>query len=115
MKKAILVLAVLSTIAERASATIVVADDFETYNNTAAMNAVWNVATVGPGTLDLGPTGGRTTQSMAHPGGTTQKLNFTGISPSMTTNIAWSFDFYDDGDGNKRETVGHSNSVGTVI
>jgi hypothetical protein len=79
------------------------------------MNAVWNGTPQGIGTLDLGPDGGRSTKSISHLGGSSQKRGITAISPTLSTNIVWEFDFFDDGAGNKRVSGGLRNTSSSVI
>jgi hypothetical protein len=82
------------------AAHIIVEDDFESYANTAAMDSVWGAANAG--TLDTAT--GNPGQSMAHPGGVSGVQTFTATGASDADPITWSFDFLDDGAGNKRIT-----------
>ena len=87
-----------------AHATVLVSEDFESYADTAAMQAVWNEAPGGLGTLDTAQ--GNPGQSMAHSGGTTSNLLFTATIPTDSAPLIWEFDFFDDGNTNKRITGG---------
>ncbi len=77
------------------NATTILLDDFESYANTATMQAVWNEQASGVGTLNS--TQGNPGQSMAHPGGTTSNRLFTPTIPTDSAPLIWEFDFYDDG------------------
>lgn len=86
------------------AATVYIDDDFESYADTAAMQAVWGAA--GLGTLDttnaLSPT-----QSMAHPAGTDNTFTLgADLIPSDTEPVVLRGAIYDDGAGNKRFTIG---------
>ncbi len=100
------------------SAVTLLYDDFETYADTTEMNAVWNEGGTGLGTLDT--TVGDPSQSMLHPGGTTNNRAFTGTDPDDLDPIVWEFDFFDDGSDllteppapNKRLTSGLRTDAG---
>lgn len=86
-----------------ALAGTVFSDDFESYADTTAMQAVWGAA--GLGTLDaaLGNPG----QSMAHPGGTDNIVTVPVQQASASNPLIYSADIYDDGtSANKRLTAG---------
>lgn len=100
---ALLVMIALITAGAQA-ATVYIDDDFESYADTAAMQAVWGAA--GLGTLDttnaLSPT-----QSMAHPAGTDNTFTLgADLIPSDTEPVVFRAAIYDDGAGNKRFTIG---------
>jgi hypothetical protein len=99
-----------------ASGAVIFSDDFESYANTAAMNAVgaWGDAssTANPGTLATAV--GNPGQSMLHPGGATAKHIFAETTPTDTSPLVWEFDFFWDGSGNKRISGGlRDNGVGS--
>jgi hypothetical protein len=81
--------------ATQAHAVVLLQDDFESYSDTAALNAVWNETPGGVGTLDTAF--GNPGQSLAHNGGASQKRVFPATTPSDAAPIIWEFDFYDDG------------------
>lgn len=87
-----------------AKAGVLLTDDFESYADTAALQAVWNDQAGGLGTLD--GANGNPGNSMAHPGGTTSNRVFAATVPTDAEPIIWEFDFLDDGVGNKRLTGG---------
>lgn len=97
--------------ASTAKAVVLLQDDFESYADTAGMNAAWNGAPVGLGTLDQ--VEGNPGQSMLHPGGTTNKRVFAETIATDAMPITWEFDFLWDGAGNKRLSGGlRDNGVG---
>ncbi len=82
-------------------------DDFESYADTAAMQAVWGAA--GTGTLD--PNLGNPSQSGFHPGGAQNQVTIPGFIPTPANPVIYSVDIYDDGtSANKRITAGLRNS-----
>jgi hypothetical protein len=88
-----------------ADAAVIFSDNFESYADTAAMQAVWGSA--GVGTLD--PTTGNPGKSIKFNVATTAAVTsnqhtITGTTPSDANPITWEFDFLDDGIGNKRIT-----------
>src|SRR4051812_25063890 len=83
-----------------ANAATIFSDNFESYANTAAMQAVWGSA--GAGTLDTAA--GNPGQSMKHPGGVSNQHSFTATPATDINPIIWQFDFLDDAAGNKRIT-----------
>lgn len=86
-----------------ASAGVIFSDDFESYADTTAMQAVWGAA--GAGTLDgaLGNPG----QSMAHPGGTDNIVTVPVQQATAANPLVYTADIYDDGTAaNKRLTAG---------
>ncbi len=90
-------------IATNAQGAVVFQDDFESYADTAAMQAVWGAA--GLGTLDaaLGNPG----QSMAHPGGTDNIVTIPVTQASASNPLVYTAQIYDDGSSaNKRITAG---------
>ncbi|MCA9261042.1 MAG: PEP-CTERM sorting domain-containing protein [Planctomycetales bacterium] len=97
-----------------ASAAVLLTDDFDSYADTAALNAVWNETPAGLGTLDTAFGNGG--QSLAHLGGASQKQVFAATVPTDAAPIVWEFDFYDDGEGNKRLTGGlRDNGAGAAL
>ena len=106
----ILALAIVASLAVTAQATTIFSDDFESYADTAAMNAVWNNG--GSATLDTGL--GNPGNSMSHPGTSgsfsgenTNSISFGPIVPVGSEVLSYSADIYDDGtSGNKRVTAG---------
>ncbi|MFV2068989.1 MAG: PEP-CTERM sorting domain-containing protein [Pirellulales bacterium] len=124
MKRALLFTAFVLVSTQWATAEIVLQEDFESYADDAAMQAVWNEEPAGLGTLDtaLGNPG----QSMAHPAGTTSQRAFDPVSPleiptadpdvTRKLPVVWEFDFYDDGtdaeNPNKRITSGLRTDAG---
>lgn len=105
MKKAIAGLgcAAVMAFATSANAAVIFEDDFESYADTAAMQAVWGAA--GLGTLDnaLGNPG----QSMAHPGGADNIVTVPVQQASAGNPLVYTADIYDDGtSANKRMTAG---------
>lgn len=98
---AVLAMGLLST--SSASATTIFSDDFESYADTAAMQAVWGAT--GAGSLDTGI--GNPGQSMAHPGGTDNIVTVPVQQASATNPLIYTADIYDDGtSANKRFTAG---------
>jgi hypothetical protein len=86
-----------------AQATILVSDDFESYADTAAMQAVWGAA--GVGTLDTAV--GNPGQSMRQNGGVQNQQTFSPTTPTTSDRVVFSVDIYDDGtSANKRMTAG---------
>ncbi|TWU30347.1 PEP-CTERM sorting domain-containing protein [Bythopirellula polymerisocia] len=109
MKRSNILAAVCAAVAlagiGQVQAATLLSDDFESYVDTAALNAVWNEAPAGVGTLDTAF--GNPGQSLAHGGGSSQKRVFAATTPSDSAPIIWEFDLYDDGDtGGKRLTGG---------
>ena len=87
-----------------AVAAVYIDDDFESYADTAAMQAVWGAA--GLGTLDT-TNGLSPTQSMAHPAGTDNTFTLgADLIPSDTEPVVLRGAIYDDGAGNKRFSIG---------
>lgn len=85
-----------------ASAAVIFEDDFESYADTTAMQAVWGAA--GLGTLDAAA--GNPGQSMAHPGGADNIVSIAEIQATPADPIIFSADIYDDGtSANKRLTA----------
>jgi len=95
------------------NAATIFSDDFESYADTAAMQAVWGSA--GLGTLDasLGNPG----QSMAHPGGTDNIVTVPVQQASAVNPLVYTADIYDDGaSANKRLTAAlRSSSVANLL
>lgn len=87
-----------------ASAATIFNDNFDTYADTAAMQAVWGSA--GLGTLDTsGGYGG--SQAMAHPGGADNTYNLSAdLIPTDANPVILTTKIFDDGTGNKRFTIG---------
>ncbi len=87
-----------------ASAATIFSDDFESYADTAAMQAVWGAA--GLGTLDS-TNGSGGSQAMAHPAGTDNTYDLSSdLIPTDAEPVVLSGKIYDDGAGNKRFTIG---------
>jgi len=120
MKRTLLLSFMLLLTCEWATAGIVVQEDFESYADNAAMQAVWNEQAGGLGTLDAAR--GNPGQSMVHPGGTTSNRQFNAVSPmefpipntdeTRKLPLIWEFDLYDDGIPNKRITSGLRTDAG---
>lgn len=115
MKKAFLGLSCVAALAlaSSAQATVIIDDDFESYADTTAMQAVWGAA--GVGTLDtvLGNPG----NSMSFPGGVQNQQTISVLQATPANPIVYTVDIYDDGtSANKRTTAGlrHS-SVANLI
>lgn len=106
MKQFLSLLAVTAAIAPatQSLAATILADDFESYADDSAMQAVWNEQAGAAGTLDT--TFGNPGQSMFHPGGTTSNRLFGPVTPTDSQPMLWEFDFYDDGESGKRITGG---------
>lgn len=86
-----------------ASATTIFSDDFESYADTAAMQAVWGAA--GLGTLDAAF--GNPGQSMAHPAGSDNIVTVPVQQATASAPLIYTADIYDDGTAaNKRLTAG---------
>lgn len=111
---------VLGLALSSAQATIIVNEDFESYANTAAMQAVWTAAA--PGTLDTAF--GNPGQSMRHAPATSgtgapvaqNQMTISPLIPTATDPIVFSVDIYDDGlSANKRVTAGIRNASGANI
>lgn len=85
-----------------ASAATIFSDDFESYNDTAAMQAVWGAA--GLGTLDAAA--GNLGQAMLHPGGADNVITIPTLQASASAPLVYTADIYDDGTAaNKRITA----------
>lgn len=94
--------------ANAAHAAIIVTDDFESYADTAAMQAVWGAA--GVGTLDTAF--GNPGQSYRNNGGTQNQQTIAPLIPTASQRIVYTADIYDDGtSGNKRMTAGLRNAA----
>lgn len=86
-----------------AKAVTIFSDDFESYADTAAMQAVWGAA--GAGSLD--GAFGNPGQSMAHPAGTDNIVTVPVQQASAANPLVYTADIYDDGTAaNKRLTAG---------
>lgn len=85
-----------------AKAVTIFSDDFESYADTAAMQAVWDAA--GAGSLD--GAFGNPGQSMAHPGGTDNIVTVPVQQATAANPLVYTADIYDDGVANKRLTAG---------
>jgi hypothetical protein len=86
------------------SAMTLVDEDFESYDTTTEMNAIW----AGGGAGTLAPTDGYNgTKGMAHPGGTDNVLTLSQtVAPDATTGIRLVGKMHDDNAGNKRMSIG---------
>src|SRR3972149_9439475 len=117
MKRICLTLAiflfVLSATASIGWAATILADNFESYANTAAMNAVWTNG----GTAPLSLTNGNPNnpgKSLNHPGtaasfsgGNTNTRSFASVYPAAGEVLTFMADIYDDGtSANKRVSAG---------
>jgi len=115
MKKVIAGLGCASVMAfaTSAQAAVIVADDFESYADTAAMQVVWGAA--GTGTLDTGL--GNPGNSLLFPGGAQNQQTIATLQASVANPIVYTVDIYDDGtSANKRATAGlRSASVANLI
>lgn len=100
-------------------ATTIFSDDFESYADTTAMNAVW----ANGGTATLDPNQGNPGSSLFHPGsagsfsgGNTNTVSVAGLTPTTANPIVYSADIYDDGtSGNKRVTAGLRAAAGANL
>ncbi|MCA9260361.1 MAG: hypothetical protein KDA61_14215, partial [Planctomycetales bacterium] len=96
----------------------IIADDFESYADTTALGAVWNL---GDGTLDAAS--GNPGQSLNHPGtgasfsgGNTNSRTFAPTVPAAGQTLRYSVDIFDDGSSaNKRTTAGIRTAAGANI
>lgn len=115
MKKAIagLSCAAVMAMATSAQAVVIVQDDFESYADTTAMQAVWGAA--GAGSLDT--VVGNPGNSLLFPGGTQSQQTIATLQASAANPIIYTVDIYDDGtSANKRTTAGlRSASVANLI
>ena len=94
-----------------ATAAPIVDEDFESYANDAAMQAVW---AGGLGTLDTGFGNGG--QSMVHPGGTDSILSFATVNPDNANPLVLTGQIYDDaGSANERLTIGLRDAAATNL
>ena len=92
---------------------VIVADDFESYADTAAMQVVWGAA--GAGTLDT--VVGNPGNSLLFPGGVQNQQTIATLQATPANPIVYTVDIYDDGaSANKRTTAGlRSASVANLI
>ena len=93
------------------TAAVVFEDNFESYANTAAFQAVWGA--VGVGTLDNAA--GNPGQSAAHAGGTDNTVGFTAFSPTATEHLRLTGQIFDDGTPGKRMSIGLRNDNSSNI
>ncbi len=94
------------------TAAVVFEDNFESYADTAAFQAVWGNA--GLGTLDT--VAGNPGQSAAHPGGTVNSRSFTPFTPTATEHLRLTGQIFDDGLNNtKRLSIGLRNGAANII
>lgn len=97
-------LAMIALITASVQAAVYIDDDFESYSDTAAMQAVWGAA--GLGTLDT-TNGLSPTQSMAHPAGAVNTFTLgADLIPSDTEPVVFRAAIYDAGNGNMRFSAG---------
>jgi PEP-CTERM motif len=97
-------LVALALSAGNAPAATIFSDNFDSYADTAAMQAVWGAA--GAGTLST-TTAYSGSQSMAHPGGADNTHNLAAdLIPTDANPVILSGKIYDDGAGNKRYSIG---------
>lgn len=101
---------VAMSLAASAQAVTLFSDDFESYADTTAMNAVWNNG--GSATLDTAA--GNPGQSMRHPGTSgsfsgenTNSVNVGPVAPVAGQVLTYTVDIFDDGtSSNKRTSAG---------
>jgi hypothetical protein len=115
MKRILGIFALATVLSTPALAVDLLIDDFESYPDTATMMlpANWggqSGAAAGANGVLESNIGGRTDKAMKHPGGATSNHVFTPTVIGAGEYIDWSFDFYDDGVGNKRLTSGMRNN-----
>ncbi len=107
------------SIAGLATAAPIIDEDFESYADTTAMNAVW--ANGGTATLDTAF--GNPGQSMFHPGtagsftgGNTNVFSFSTVNPSDANPLFLTGMIYDDGtSGNERVSIGLRDNAGSNL
>jgi hypothetical protein len=100
----VLALAITAVCCSYGNSATIFSDNFDSYADTTAMQAVWGAA--GLGTLDT-TNGYGGSQAMAHPGGTDNTYNLTSdLIPTDADPVVLSGKIYDDGVGNKRFTIG---------
>ncbi|QDU35243.1 hypothetical protein KS4_33240 [Poriferisphaera corsica] len=100
-------------IATSASAAVIVEDNFDSYSDTAAMQAVWGDA--GLGTLVDATTVGGSGNAMSHNGGQVNSIALDNLAPTASTNVVLSGTYYDDGVGNKRISIGLRNGANPLF
>jgi hypothetical protein len=105
-------IAYLSAASLDAAPIVVVNDDFESYADTAAMQANWGAT--GAGTLDT--TLGNPGQSALHPGGTVNTWigSTLSLTPTDEAPLVLTADIYDDGTPT-RNTVGFRNGANPLF
>ena len=104
MRKLCVLGLVLVFAASASASTVYIDDNFESYADTAAMQAVWG--SDGLGTLDTAM-GLSPTNCMAHPAGTDNIIALgADLIPSDAEPVVLSGAIYDDAAGNKRFTIG---------
>jgi hypothetical protein len=90
----------------------VVAEDFESYADTAAMQAVWG--TKGLGLIEAVPQGSG--HAAYHPGGAVNARHGFALQATAAESIVLTADFYDFAtNANKRLTVGLRNGTGAIL
>ena len=86
------------------NADVYIDEDFESYANTAEMQAVWGAVGLGSLSTTFGFSG---TQSMLHPGGTDNTFALAAdLIPTDANPVVLRGKMYDDGASNKRFTIG---------
>ncbi|TWU30348.1 PEP-CTERM sorting domain-containing protein [Bythopirellula polymerisocia] len=97
-----------SSLGSVALGTTIISDDFESYADTTAMQAVWGAA--GVGTLDTAF--GNPGQSYRNNGGVQNQQTIAGLVPTAANPVVYTVDIYDDGtSANKRMTAGLRSSA----
>jgi hypothetical protein len=114
MKKLTLLVSVTSfAVAVSAPGQIIVNETFESYADTAAMEAVWGPTT---GLGELVTTNGNTGNSAWHPGGAVNQVTTFSVLPSATMNLVLTADIYDSNVGlAQRNTVGLRNGANPLF
>jgi len=102
---------IVSTALSAPTSRILIADDFESYTNTASLRAVW---TNGTGELLTNAPGGG--QAVLHDGDDTNRKGGFSITPDESHNIVLSADFYDFATNtDKRVTLSLRNVAGESL
>ena len=93
-------------------AAIIIDEDFESYADTAAFQAVWG--STGAGVLDAAS--GNPGKSVSHAGGANNTLSFATINPTSTTHLRLTGQMFDDGAAaTKRISIGLRDAAGSNI
>jgi PEP-CTERM motif len=100
----VLALAITAICCNYGHSATIFSDNFDSYADTAAMQAVWGAA--GAGTLST-TTAYSGSQSMSHPGGADNTHNLAAdLIPTDANPVILSGKIYDDGAANKRYSIG---------